>query len=261
MQFRERYDILKQIGRGTTASVFLVRDKHIDKCMVAKVFDSASAQQFDTGLALQNEMSILKSLNHSHMPRLVDFYQEPSGTFLVMDYIEGATLKYFIEHYGPISEASALTWMLELSQLIGYLHYMSPPVLYCDLKPENIILKPDGQLALVDFGSARSLPSDCQEPICMSGTRGYTAPELFDTEAELEELMHPRADVYSIGAVGLYMTTGMHPVNGPLILGEKIREDGVLTRSFRQLIRQCMEDKIRRIPSVDVLLEEIKKRR
>ena len=259
MQLRERYDILRQIGRGTTASVFLVRDKHLDKRWVVKAFDVGLLQSKENCWMIQNEINILKQLNDLHMPRAIDLCREPGRVYLVMDYMEGMTLKNHIEQYGPVSEEVALGWMAELCKMILQLHQMEPMLLFCDLKPENVILKKDGRLALIDFGSARFV-TDCEKDgFCMTGTKGYTAPELFVESGQWKSFLTPDVDVYSVGAMGLYMSTAMHPINGAVILGEKFREESLLSKPFRKLIMDCMEEKARRIKFPQVLLDKIEK--
>lgn len=250
MQFGERYDILRQIGRGTTASVFLVRDKHLDKKWVAKVFAPVSQGDIRNNWLIQNEIDILKSLKHQCMPRAVDLYREAGGTYLIMDYIEGVTLKTFVQKYGAMSEPVVLSWMMDLCQLLNVLHTMEPRIIYCDLKPENIIIQNDGNLALIDFGSAR-IPSMCEKSQCyLTGTEMYTAPELFEHGGK--EALLPKADVYSIGAVGFYAASGMDPANREQVLWGN-------TKSFRQLILKCMEKKTERLSNCDILSEKILK--
>lgn len=253
MQFGERYDILRQIGRGTTASVFLVRDKHLDKRWVAKVFDVGSFAENRTSWLVQNEIEILKLLNHPRMPRAVDLYRETSGIYLIMDYMEGVTLSSFVNQHGPVSEEVALTWMMELCQLLNELHSTDPVIFYCDLKPENVILQKDGRLALVDFGSARVQDWCKSGQTYLSGTQRYTAPELFQHQGSTNvlDVLAPGIDVYSIGAVAFFAVTGMHPMEDSLIMS--------LTRSFRQLLLGCMEKKEVRTANCDILCEKIQK--
>lgn len=250
MQFGERYDILRQIGRGTTASVFLVRDKHLKKNWAAKVFEPVSKGDAQANWLIRNEIDILKTLRHPCMPRAIDLYKETDRTYLIMDYIPGVTLKAFVQKYGPMSELVVLSWMLELCMLIKLLHVNEPRIIYCDLKPENIIVQNDGSLALVDFGSAR-MPELFEPGECfLTGTDMYTAPELFG-DWERDDL-RPRADVYSIGAVGFFAASGMDPAKREQILWGN-------TKSFRQLILKCMEEKTERLSDCDILSEKILK--
>ncbi len=259
MQFRERYDILRLIGRGTTASVFLVRDKHLDKKWAAKIYDSGLLQTKAAWWMIQNEVNVLKMLNSSQMPRIVDLCRESGMVCLVMDYMEGITLKAYIEQYGPVSEETALAWLEELCKLLILLHQSSPMIIYIDLKPENIVIDENGALSLIDFGSARLKSNQGQIDFSMTGTAGYTAPELFSYGDDCRELLAETADVYSVGAVGFYMITGLHPSKKSEIFGGKCREETIVSRPFRKLIDACMEEKKQRIPTILQVVEKIHK--
>lgn len=257
MQFRERYDIVRQIGRGTTASVFLVYDKHLDQKWAAKVFDTALHIRENSAWMIRNEIQILKKIRDTAIPRVVDLYRENGFVYLIMDHMEGITVKNFVEQYGPVSEEVALAWMGELSGVLERLHRMHPPLYYCDLKPENIILKKDGRLSLVDFGSARFRPENEEPEFCLTGTKGYTAPELFFHQGRWESLLRADVDVYSLGATGFYLTTGMDPGNAPLLLDIKEREEGVLSKGFRRILSRCMGEKAGRYQSMERLNDTI----
>lgn len=294
MQFRERYDIMKLLGRGTNASVFLVRDKHLDKKWAAKIFDLTHCQKKDL-LVIENEIQILKQIESLKMPRIVDLYRESHQICLIMDYMEGISLQHYVEKYGPAGEELTALWIMELCDILQQLHQMSPAIVYCDLKPENVILKKDGHLALIDLGSARQLPdhadkktkntsgcnsklelfgfnserklTDSSRELPLTGSRGYTAPELFPREdstggqgTEDKEGHHkmndvpidvyayptPQADIYSIGAVGGFLVTGMHPQYWK-------QTKGALSKSFVRLVESCLEEKTKRIPDCETL--------
>lgn len=259
MQFRERYDIVNLLGRGTTASVYFVRDKHLDKHWAAKIFETNRFQSREW-LCMENEIHILKQLCFTQMPRIVDLYRENTRTCLVMDYIEGHRLDRYVHTYGPVGETLTLQWMLELCDLIEQLHCMCPPIVYCDLKPENIVLQKNGHLALVDFGSARQILEHRESNLVLTGTRGYTAPELFadvDTLSEAKgcnvyKSLNTKADIYSIGAVGAFMLCGMYQTKWELFWEQ-------VSKGMFQLLKACLAPPDQRIDNCDSLRQRIQR--
>ena len=223
------------------------------------MFDYSWIRQEKNSWLLQNEISILKLIRTQQMPGIVDLYQEPGGVHVVMDYMEGPSLEAYIQKHGPVSEQLALAWMEELCQLIGYLHNLPQPVIYCDLKPENLVVQKNGHLALVDFGSARVAAKGQLESIFYTGTKGYSAPELFETENLSAEQLTPDLDVYSIGAVGAYMVTGFGTdIAGKILIGDR-KEEGLVSKAFQHLLLHAMAKKQQRIKDCHCFLRKILK--
>ncbi len=244
MQFRERYDIVKLLGRGTTASVYFVRDRHLDTHWAVKMFDTSQFEKRDW-LCLENEICILKQIQSLWMPRIVDLYRESGRVCIVMDYIDGVRLDRYIHTYGPVGETLAIQWMIELCEIIQQLHQMTPAVVYCDLKPENIIIQKTGHLALIDLGSARQIQEDIEyeEVMPLTGTPGYTAPEL---------IPKPLADIYSIGAIGRYLLTGLHKMDNKMLVGQGSKE-------LIHILDECLETPDKRIPTCCQLKEKMQR--
>ena len=252
MQFRERYDIVNQLGRGTTASVFFARDKHLNKHWAVKVFDTSRFQEKDW-LCMENEILILQKVQSLQMPRIVDLYRENTRTCLVMDFMEGIRLDHYVESYGPVGEVLTIPWMIELCDILLHLHQMEPTIVYCDLKPENIILQKNGHLALVDLGSARQLCRKKEPGLPLTGTPGYTAPELFGDGGKLDDsgqLLDVCADVYSIGAVGRFLLTGMHHIPWQILAGK-------LSKGLLQVLQSCEAPPVRRFENCFALKKEM----
>lgn len=256
MQFRDRYDIVNPLGRGTTASVYFVRDKHLNVHWAAKVFDTSRFKETDW-ICMEHEIGLLKQIRALYLPRIMDLYREEHRTYVVMDYMEGLPLDRYIQRYGAVGETLALQWMLELCDIIGQLHHMQPTIVYCDLKPENIILQKDGHLALVDLGSARTLHVSSTENLPLTGTRGFSAPELFLTEDNQQDLqdavwypLSVAADIYSIGAVGLFLLSGVSQLSLELM-------EGRISRSLFVILEKCLAPVTSRIATCDKLKEEL----
>ncbi|MBT2287932.1 serine/threonine protein kinase [Paenibacillus albidus] len=200
----ERYRIAGHIGSGGMSHVYLAEDLRLPGKYWA-VKESLSAGEAE-GM-LQAEAELLTGLQHPRIPRTVDYYppDHEGYCYLIMDYIEGITLNQFMKEYaGPLPAPLVLLLAGHLLEVLQYLHRQHPPIVYCDLKPSNIILDGNQELVLIDFGIARSLRTGIGEKDTVKlGTVGFAAPEQYGGGEN-----RPAADLYGLGALMLYMATG-----------------------------------------------------
>ena len=147
-----KYEVQKTIAEGGMGVVYLVKDLHLDKPAAVKV--SKNAKSESERAYILKEVEVLKKLSHPSLPAVIDFFQEGENICLVMEYIEGITLKEHLARSGRVQLHQAVRWAVELTRTLGYLHSRNPPVIYRDLKPANIMIQADGTIRLVDFGAA-----------------------------------------------------------------------------------------------------------
>ena len=103
------------------------------------------------------ETDILKKLSHPNLPSIIDVIDSDDSFIIIMDYVEGNSLNKDLEEYGAQPQEYVIQWAKQLCDVLGYLHTRQPAIIYRDMKPANIMLKPDGNVTLIDFGTARSL--------------------------------------------------------------------------------------------------------
>lgn len=151
------------------------------------------------------EYEILSRLCDSRIPRALALYEENGFSYLVREYLEGQTLKEYVDTHGAVSEKELIGIALDICDILSYLHGQTLPVIHRDIKPENIIIAPDGTIKLVDFGIARSHRADATSDTVAIGTRPYMAPEQFGG-AQTDQ----RSDLYALGIVMIYLTTLRH---------------------------------------------------
>lgn len=156
----DKYVLLEKIGQGGQGSVYLARDLRLGKHWAVKALDAGK----------RREAAVLKSLEHSMIPRVVDCVEQEGRVWLAMDYIDGRNLRQMQEE-GHLPKRRLLGWAIELCQVLAYLHGLKPPYVYGDLKPENLVVSREGKLFLVDFGAGAVGYGAC------AGTPGYAAPE------------------------------------------------------------------------------------
>ncbi len=188
----QKYEIVKLLGQGAEGSVFLARDQHLDRLVAIK----------EGG----REDVVLKELEHPGLPRIYDLFEEQGKTYLVMEYVQGITLRKYLQVKGKVSCRQAVLWAAELCQVFSYLHEGGREMIYRDLKPENIMIKPDGSLKLIDFGGVLHQSYGKQKEECLAGTPGYCPPEQWK-----ERRGDKTWDIYALGAVLHEMLTGAAP--------------------------------------------------
>lgn len=189
-----KYVLLKEIGKGGFATVYLAYDLRLDKFWAVKVVrDLADTLQ---------EARIMKNLEYRTLPRIVDVLRENGEVFLVMDYIQGSTLGALARDGYEFSKEELLDIALELAATLEYLHTCHPPVLYKDLKPDNVILTKEGTIRLLDFGIASYLTEEDAGVSDHRGTRGYAAPEQYAGSCD------ERTDIFGLGRTLLILSDG-----------------------------------------------------
>lgn len=193
----QKYRIIKELGRGGTSKVYLAEHLRLKSYRAIKCIDKCHPL-YNSQL---KEAQILKSLKHSCIPIIYDIEDDENVSYIIEEYIEGTTLKDYVSTRDRTDYNIIIHFATQICDLIHYLHNIERPILYLDLKPENIIVT-EHTLKLIDFGSAvyrdevDNLKSYC-------GTRGYAAPEMYN-HGTLDE----RSDVYGIGMLMYYMVSG-----------------------------------------------------
>lgn len=180
-----KYLILREIGHGATSRVYLVRDLILDTTWALKLVGPKRGGSS----VLKGELDRLKALSHPGLPRIVDFVETEVGPGMVMDYLVGETLDVRLQKIKtgqaePFSIRDLLRWSAQLLDILNYLSNLSPPLVYRDLKPGNILLRRDQNVMLLDFGTQ-----------VHEGTPGYAAPEQFAADGEVDG----RTDLYALG--------------------------------------------------------------
>src|SRR6266852_1438846 len=208
----QRYLIIGQAGRGGMGAVYQAVDTHIVQRQVAikEMGQSAlSKDQMAVAMArFQQEAAILGSLSHPNLPHIYDAFSEQERTYFVMDYIDGKTLYQMLKEgqQQPMPVSQALHYALQLCDVLTYLHQQTPPIIFRDVKPTNIMVTQTGQIFLIDFGIARFFKEGQEQDTEFLGSRGYASPEqhgIFQT--------NPRTDIYGLGATLHFCLTGRDP--------------------------------------------------
>ena len=180
---------------------------------------------------------MLKKLSHPNLPSIIDVI-DGDGTFLiVMDYIEGRHLESVVKEYGAQRQEDVIEWAKQLCDVLSYLHSRKPPIIYRDMKPSNVMLKPDGKVMLIDFGTAREFKENSVADTTCLGTQGYAAPEQYGGHGQTDT----RTDIYCLGATLYHLLTGHNPSEPPYEMYPIRYWNPELSSGLEEIILKCTQ--------------------
>ncbi|MEN6436916.1 MAG: serine/threonine-protein kinase [Anaerolineaceae bacterium] len=211
-----RYLIEGKLGKGGMGAVYKVADTRLTGKYWAlkEMSDGAIIDPTERQLAVEafkHEATLLASLNHLNLTRVVDFFQENNKYYLVMDMVEGNTLEDMLESRStPFPESTVVGWALQLCEVLDYLHSQNPPIIFRDLKPSNIMFDDEGHIRLIDFGVARLFKPGKTKDTSSFGTAGYAPPEQYG-----KGQTDTRSDLYALSATLHQLLTLRDPADSP----------------------------------------------
>ena len=233
-----KYKILNKIGQGGMSVVYLAMNERANKQWAIKEVRKDGVQNFEVvKQGLIAETDLLKKLNHPNLPSIIDVI-DGDGTFLiVMDYIEGKSLSSILKEYGAQSQEDVIDWSKQMCDVLGYLHSRQPPIIYRDMKPANIMLKPDGKVMLIDFGTAREFKEKSVADTTCLGTQGYAAPEQYGGHGQTDA----RTDIYCLGATMYHLLTGHNPSEPPYEMYPIRYWNPELSSGLEEIVLKCTQ--------------------
>ncbi|MEQ8224765.1 MAG: serine/threonine-protein kinase, partial [Candidatus Eremiobacterota bacterium] len=240
----DRYEILEIVKSGGMGTVYKALDTRLGGFVaVKKLLDFHSTNRDYSKNRFTEEARLLSKLHHSGLPKVIDFFitSDPEtdeiACYLVMTFIEGKDLECIINERGgsifPLDES--IDYFRQILNILSYLHSQSPPVIYRDIKPSNIMIK-EGHVFLVDFGIARVFVP--QQKGTIIGTPGYSPPEQY------KGFTSQISDIYSLGALMHYLLTGINPLdeNRPPFKFEPVRDINPEVPEYIEKIVMSMVD-------------------
>jgi len=254
---RGRYRLMKRIGEGGFGAVYQAEDSELGNRRVAikemSQHGLSPEELQEATEAFRREALLLAGLSHPSLPRIHEHFSEEGHWYLVMEFIEGETLESHVaKRGGRLSVAKTLELSIKLCNVLEYLHTRQPPIVFRDLKPGNVMLTPEGQVFLIDFGIARNFTPGKTHDTIAFGSPGYAAPEQYG-----KAQTSPRSDIFSLGALLHHLLTGDDPAAKPFRFVPLLlpRPAGTWT-----LIRHMVElDEYKRPPTVAVVRQELER--
>ena len=260
--FRNRYEILRVLGKGGFGVTFLVRDvalKDAPLCVIKqlcpKVQDPTIFQR--ASKRFEREAKMLRKLgDHPKIPKLLDYFEADGEFYLVQEYIRGFTLARQVRCRGPLSEQQVWSFLLDLMPILDYVH--SQQVIHRDIKPPNLLrCRDDGRLVLIDFGAVKEQIGQLEQTTARGltthfiGTVGFAPPE----QLALRPVF--ATDIYAVGVTCLYLLTAQPPAEfeSDLMTGEirwrdRAQVGDSLARIIDKMLQGSLEKRYRNVTEV-----------
>ncbi len=236
-----RYEIVKNIGDGGMSKVYLAHDVILDRDVAIKVLNYDFANEEALKRRFKREALSATSLTHPHIVDIFDVGEEDELHYLVMEYIEGQTLKKFIQDNGALTPEQALPIMQQIVSAIANAHHNG--IVHRDVKPQNILMDSDGNVKITDFGIAMALSATAHTKTnSVIGTVHYLSPE-----QARGGMATKKSDIYSLGIVFYELLSGELPFTADTAVAialKHLQEETPLVRTLFPSIPQSMENVI-----------------
>ncbi|WP_238883098.1 serine/threonine-protein kinase [Clostridium sp. YIM B02551] len=242
-----KYEIVKHLGNGGMGTVYLCKDINSGEFYAIKEIKEDNEFKIDA----VSEVNMLNRLKHSGIPRVTDTFSTDGNLYMVEDYIDGWTLKEYLTEKGMVEAEEACHIILELCDIIGYLHSFNPPIIYRDLKPTNIMITKDEKVLLIDFGTTKDYKYNKNSDTVVIGTTGYAAPEQYGFGQSCIQ-----TDIYGMGAIMYFLFTTKEVSR----TSELFKDDNYtkVNLELQGIIKKCLEfDIADRYNTVDELRKDI----
>lgn len=234
--FDGKYKILNKVGQGGMSVVYLAMNEKANKQWAVKEVRKDGVLDFEAvKQGLVAETDILKKLSHPNLPSIIDVIDTEDSFIIIMDYIQGNSLNKALDEFGAQPQENVIEWAKQLCDVLGYLHSRNPAIIYRDMKPANIMLKPDGNVTLIDFGTAREFKEKNLADTTCLGTVGYAAPEQFGGMGQTDA----RTDIYCLGATLYHLVTGKNPCEPPYEILPIRQINPSLSSGLENIIIKC----------------------
>ena len=237
----QRYRIIERVGGGAMAQVYRVEDIMTGEIHALKALrnppedDDTEANFAHTA---RREALFLKTLSHPALPHYEDLFSDEEYVYLLMEFIEGENLKNYLDQdtLRTLDIRTIVHWGVQICDTLAYLHRCDPPVIFRDLKPSNLVRRPDDRICLVDFGIARYASKKNATDTIVLGSPGYAPPEQYG-----QGQTGPRSDLYALGATLHHLLTGRDPSSAPFKWPTARSLNPITPRPLDNLIMKCVE--------------------
>lgn len=237
---KERYRTDEVLGEGAHGTVYRVTDLSMGEiCWAVKEIREESLpldERADIVAHFYREAEILRKLNHTGLPKVVEAFSDGNHHYMVMEHVEGRTLRDVLNEGLP-EKQNVLAWALSLCDILLYIHSQKPsPLIFRDLKPSNIMVTSRNRLLLIDFGIARYYNPEKSSDTTPLGTPGYAAPESYGT-AQTDA----RSDIYSLGATLFELLSGADLTTFNFVFPPLSRINSTVGPALEGIVARCLE--------------------
>jgi len=228
----DKLKVVRQLAFGGLSAIYLVETEGSELAVLKEAVVPSSVDEETVKAAtarLEREFKTLASLKHPNITAVRDYFVENNRNYLLLNYVNGQDLRQLVKQHGPRSENEVREWGITLASVLSYLHNHEPPILHRDFTPDNVVLRNDGQLVVIDFGAANEFIG--QATGTLIGKQAYIAPEQLRGKAQ------PSSDIYALGASLFFLITGRDPK--PLAVARPKSVIPEISTEFDDLIATC----------------------
>jgi serine/threonine-protein kinase len=258
---QDRYKVLSVLGEGGVGVVYLVEALKLRHRLALKESREDFADDATRAEAIEQfrlEAAVLAGLDHPGLPKVLDSFEQDGRAYLAMDYLEGQTLEQVaLQSKQYLTQPQVLSWMYQVAQTLAYLHGRPKPIVVRDLKPSNIMLCTNGQLKLIDFGTAQVFGEPASAAFS-TGSAGFAAPEQYG-----DGIVDARTDIYALGASMYFLLTkqalpdAMERVNKDLAPRPPSFYNPGVSHKIDEIVMQMLSLSPHERPRLDEILEAL----
>ena len=259
---QDRYRIVQVLGGGGMGQVYLAHDTRLANkpCAVKELVPDPHAtpdEEKRNAAQFHQEAAVLAHLSHPNLPNVSDYFDERGCFYLVMDYIKGETPEQqLLRSPKGLPQENVVEWAIQLCDVLEYLHSQTPPVIFRDMKPANVMLTPEGEVKLIDFGVARLFDPTKRTDTLKMGTAGYAPPEQYAGQGQTT----PRSDIYALGATLHELLTGENPTVHPFVFTPPRKLNSAISPSLSDAVMRAVRlDPTDRFPSAKAMRGALEK--
>ncbi len=247
----ERFSVLMQLGSGGLSAVYLAEKTNKDLVVIKESTLPATLHEEQRAKAeelFKREAKLLLKLDHPQIAKIFDHFVERGRDYLVLEFIPGHTLRQLVAKRGQQDERVAVDLIRQLVHVLDYIHGLTPPILHRDISPDNLVLKEDGKLIVIDFGAANEVVGTATGTLI--GKQSYMSPEQFKGKPTVQ------SDIYAAGGTLYFLLTGRDPK--PLSSSHPQEERPSISPAVDQFVFDLTNtDDKKRIKSTDEMLERL----
>ena len=247
----ERFSVIMQLASGGLSAVYLAEKANkelvvIKESSLPPTIDDAHRSKAEE--LFKREAKLLLKLDHPQIAKIYDHFVERRRDYLALEFIPGHTLRQLVAKKGPQDERLAVSLIRQLAVVLDYIHGQSPPILHRDISPDNLVLKEDGKLVVIDFGAANEIVGTATGTLI--GKQSYMSPEQFKGKPTVQ------SDIYAVGSTLYFLLTGDDPK--PLCTSHPQEVRPAISAPVDELVGDLTNVEVeRRIKSVEELLERL----
>ncbi|MBE5891220.1 MAG: Stk1 family PASTA domain-containing Ser/Thr kinase [Lachnospiraceae bacterium] len=263
MYIADRYEIVGKVGTGGMSDVYKAKDHILGRYVAIKVLKQEFSEDRNFVVKFRTEAQSAAGLEHPNIVNIYDVGSEDGFHYIVMEYVEGITLKTYIEKKGKLSFKESVSIAIQVARGIEAAH--NKDIIHRDIKPQNIIISTEGKVKVTDFGIAKAISSNTVSSDVM-GSVHYTSPE-----HARNGQVDGRSDIYSLGIVMYEMVTGRVPFDGETTVAvaiQHLQEEMISPASYatdlpismeKIILKCCQKSPDRRYQSIAELLNDLRK--